>query len=189
MARSAGVGAGEGSGTPPEAAHAFTSASAIANRHMRPPYRDPRRRPTPRRAPLANPPNRATLPAMRVLAVLFVALWMLLPGSAAADTVRQPQPLIQRHTTPNGLEVLVVENHALPLVTIEVAVRNGAMTEPPELNGLSHLWEHMFFKANAVIPSQEAYMARVNELGIQFNGTTGTERVNYFFTTTKEHTG
>jgi zinc protease len=99
--------------------------------------------------------------------------------SAAADAATH---------LPNGLEVVVVENHALPLVTIEIALRNGSMTEPPEFNGLSHLYEHMFFKANAVIPSQEAYMARLNALGIRFNGTTGTERVNYFFTTTAEHT-
>jgi len=57
------------------------------------------------------------------------------------------------------MTVLVAESHALPLVTIEIAVRNGSMTESPEYSGLSHLYEHMFFKANAVIPSQEAYLA------------------------------
>jgi zinc protease len=61
------------------------------------------------------------------------------------------------------------------------------MTEPPDYNGLSHLYEHMFFKANAVIPSQEAWLARVRELGMTWNGTTNTERVNYFFTTTADH--
>src|SRR6185295_15408007 len=90
-------------------------------------------------------------------------------------------------TCPNGLTVLVVENHAVPLVTIEIAAKNGSMTEPPEYNGLSHLYEHMFFKANAKIPSQEQWLARVHELGISWNGTTNTERVNYFFTTTSDH--
>src|ERR1700688_3296696 len=80
-------------------------------------------------------------------------------------------PEIQQHTLPNGLEVIVAENHALPLVTVEIAVRNGSMTEPPELNGLSHLYEHMFFKGNAVIPDQGAYLARMRELGMEFNGT------------------
>ncbi len=108
--------------------------------------------------------------------------------TTTATTAAAAPPKIQRHVTPNGLEVLVAENHALPLVTIELAVKNGAMTEPPKFWGLSHLYEHMFFKANAVIPSQEAYMGRVQELGIKFNGTTSTERVNYFFTTTSNHT-
>jgi zinc protease len=98
-------------------------------------------------------------------------------------------PPILEHTSPNGLTVLVVEDHALPLVTIEIAARNGSMTESPEYNGLSHLYEHMFFKANKVIPTQEAYLARTRELGMSWNGTTGTERVNYFFTTTTDHLG
>jgi len=85
----------------------------------------------------------------------------------------------------NGLEVLVVEDHSVPLVTVEITTRNGSYTEPPEFNGLSHLYEHMFFKANKDYPSQEQYMARVRELGISFNGTTSEERVNYFFTLPK----
>lgn len=116
-----------------------------------------------------------------------LAFALALTAVASPALAGDPPPM-RRHTLPNGLEVVVAENHALPLVTIEIALRNGSMTEPPEFNGLSHLYEHMFFKANAVIPSQEAYMARLNALGIRFNGTTGTERVNYFFTTTTDFT-
>lgn len=111
-------------------------------------------------------------------------LFALLPAVLAHA---QPLPLVQ-HKLDNGLEVLVAENHATPLVTVEVAVRNGSMTEPPDYNGLSHLYEHMFFKANRVLPNQEAFLARGRELGLIWNGTTDTERVNYFFTTTSEHT-
>ena len=96
-------------------------------------------------------------------------------------------PPIQSRILPNGLEVLVVEVPDSPLVTVEIGVRNGSMTEPPEYNGLSHLYEHMFFKANEVLPNQEAYLARGRELGLSWNGTTNTERVNYFFTTTTDH--
>jgi len=85
-------------------------------------------------------------------------------------------------TLDNGLEVLVIEDPSVPLATIEIAVHNGAYTETEEYDGLSHLYEHMFFKANKDIPSQEDFMARVNELGISFNGTTSAERVNYFIT-------
>ena len=60
---------------------------------------------------------------------------------------------IQSRKLANGLEVLVIENHAVPLVTIELNVKNGAFTEGPEFSGLSHLYEHMFFKANRTIPS------------------------------------
>jgi zinc protease len=89
---------------------------------------------------------------------------------------------VQSRKLANGLEVLVIENHAVPLVTVELDVKNGAYTEGPEFSGLSHLYEHMFFKANKTIPSQEAYLRRVNQLGAQWNGTTSEERVNYYIT-------
>src|SRR5882757_6818464 len=87
---------------------------------------------------------------------------------------------------PNGLEVLVIENSKVPLATIEIAVKNGAYTEGPEFSGLSHLFEHMFFKANKDYPDQEKFIKRTEELGMIWNGTTGNERVNYFFTFDKD---
>src|ERR671918_1582966 len=86
----------------------------------------------------------------------------------------------------NGLEVVVIENHRVPLATIEIAVKNGAYTEGPEYSGLSHLFEHMFFKANKDYPDQEKFIRRTEELGAIWNGTTGYERVNYFFTFDKD---
>jgi zinc protease len=83
---------------------------------------------------------------------------------------------------PNGLEVLVIENSKVPLATIEIAVKNGAYTEGPEFSGLSHLFEHMFFKANRDYPTPEKFLKRTQELGAIWNGTTNVERVNYFFT-------
>jgi zinc protease len=87
---------------------------------------------------------------------------------------------------PNGLQVVVIENDKVPLATIEIAVKNGAYTEGPEYSGLSHLFEHMFFKANQEYPDQEKFLKRTQELGAIWNGTTGTERVNYFFTFDKD---
>ncbi|MCC7158898.1 MAG: insulinase family protein [Ignavibacteria bacterium] len=83
---------------------------------------------------------------------------------------------------PNGLDVLVVEDRTVPLATIEINVRNGAYTESAEFSGLSHFYEHMFFKANKDIPSQEEYIKKTNELGMSWNGTTTVNRVNYYFT-------
>lgn len=87
---------------------------------------------------------------------------------------------------PNGLEVVVIENSKVPLTTIEMAVKNGAYTEGPEYSGLSHLFEHMFFKANKDYPTQEKFLKRTQELGAIWNGTTSVERVNYYFTVGKD---
>jgi len=89
---------------------------------------------------------------------------------------------IQRQVLPNGLEVIAVENRGVPLVTIEVDVRNGSFTQGPQYEGLSHLYEHMFFKANAEYPEPDQFVARASELGAVFNGQTREEIVNYYVT-------
>jgi zinc protease len=121
----------------------------------------------------------ATTP-FRGIVMRFVPLALALTLSAAAQG-QQDLP-IRDTVLANGLHVIVVENHAVPLVTVELDVRNGSFTEPPEYNGLSHLYEHMFFKANRSIPSQEKYLQRLRQLGGSWNGTTSEERVNYFVT-------
>ena len=56
------------------------------------------------------------------------------------------EKIIQRKVLANGLEVIVVENHGVPLATVEINVKNGSLTQPPEYEGLAHMYEHMFFK-------------------------------------------
>jgi len=117
-------------------------------------------------------------------------------------------------TLANGLEVIVLQDPSLPIVTVELAVRNGSFTEPPELNGLSHLYEHMFFKTNMAtvlnlcdqrpdkglgVPicgdagrlrpqiGDVSYLRNIDRLGISYNGSTREEVVNYFFTTTSPY--
>ncbi|HKS26888.1 MAG TPA: pitrilysin family protein [Pyrinomonadaceae bacterium] len=105
--------------------------------------------------------------------------------TAATAAARAPQstPWVNRQLA-NGLEVVVLEDHSVPLVTVEMAVKNGSFTEPPELNGLSHLFEHMFFKSNRATANAEDYLANIGKLGIAYNGSTREEIVNYYFTTT-----
>lgn len=103
----------------------------------------------------------------------------LTPGDRG---VPGPPAALHRATLANGLEIIIVENHVVPLVTLEIDVHNGAYTETSSTDGLSHLYEHMFFKANERIPDQEAYLKRTRELGMEWNGTTSEERVNYYFT-------
>lgn len=108
-------------------------------------------------------------------------LLCLMPAIAVLAQPRLPKDYYWQKLD-NGLEVVVIENHKVPLATIEIAVKNGAYTEGPEYSGLSHLFEHMFFKANKDYPDQEKFIRRTEELGMIWNGTTAEERVNYFFT-------
>ncbi len=96
-------------------------------------------------------------------------------------------PPWKRFTLDNGLEVLVIENHLTPIVTINVAVKNGSFTEPEDYNGLSHLYEHMFFTSNARDTSEDMFLDRVDRLGIVYNGETHEENVQYYFTLPKQN--
>ncbi len=104
------------------------------------------------------------------------------PATALADATA-----LAHHVCPDGLEVVVSEMHTSPLVTVEIAAHEGAMTEDDKYNGVSHLYEHMFFKGNAVQPDQLAFNRRLRALGMSWNGETSNERVNYYFTTSSDH--
>ena len=94
--------------------------------------------------------------------------------------------IIQRKVLANGLEVIVVENHGVPLATIEIDVKNGSFTQTPEYEGLAHMYEHMFFKADSIYPEPNQFWDRASDLGAIFNGTTTEERVNYYMTVPSE---
>ena len=115
--------------------------------------------------------------------LLFLNLLLLGIASLQAQS-KLPANMFLRKL-PNGLDVLVVEDNSVPLATIMITSKNGSYTETPAFNGLSHLYEHMFFKANKDYKSQEEFMDRVSELGIDFNGSTTFENVDYFFTLPK----
>lgn len=132
------------------------------------------------------------------------------PATAAAKRPEYSVPFVNK-TLSNGLEVIVLPDPSVPIVTVELAVRNGSFTEPPELHGLSHLFEHMFFKPNLaqVLSQCEAnssitgrcvrpatlksfigdlsYIKDVGKVDSLRNGTTREEIVNYYFTTTSPY--
>ena len=92
------------------------------------------------------------------------------------------EKIIRRTVLPNGLEVVAVENQGVPLVTLELVVRNGAFTQTPEYAGLAHLYEHMFFKANDRYPDPDETISRASDMGAVFNASTREELVNYYLT-------
>jgi len=99
------------------------------------------------------------------------------------------EKIIQRKVLSNGLEVIVVENHGVPLATVEVNVKNGSFTQSPEFEGLAHMYEHMIFRANSRYPDPSQFLDRMSDLGAVFNGTTQEERVNYYLTVPADKTG
>lgn len=104
------------------------------------------------------------------------------PAGLAAQSRAELEKVLRRKVLANGLEIIVVENHGVPIATLEIDVRNGAFTQSPEYAGLAHMYEHMFFKANKSLPKPDQFSDRAAELGAVFNGSTREEVVNYFLT-------
>ena len=111
----------------------------------------------------------------------MVTLTLAMASPAAAQR-SDLERIIRRTVLSNGLEVVVAENHGVPLVTLELVVRNGAFTQTPEYAGLAHLYEHMFFKANDEFSGQDETINRASQLGAVFNASTREELVNYYLT-------
>ena len=129
--------------------------------------------------------RRLTLCIMHLLVApvaIGVALPAITPQLAHAQSRAELDKVLRRKLLPNGLEIIVVENHGVPIATLEIDVRNGAFTQTPQYAGLAHMYEHMFFKANKDLPSAEQFNDRSAELGAKYNGSTQEERVNYFLT-------
>ncbi|MFN0087894.1 MAG: M16 family metallopeptidase [Blastocatellia bacterium] len=108
-------------------------------------------------------------------------------GFFCAASAAFANPQWQKLTLKNGMDIIVIENRSVPLITVEIAVKNGSYTESPEYNGLSHLYEHMFFKSNERSKA-EGYHDRAAELGMLSNAQTQYEVVNYYTTTIRTGT-
>jgi zinc protease len=114
----------------------------------------------------------------------LVALWAVVALAAPAlhAQLKSQEKELSRFTLDNGLEVVVVENHLVPIATVELAVRNGSFTEGPEYSGLSHLYEHMFFKGNSRYADMGEFLSMLGSIGAAWNATTREEVVYYYFT-------
>jgi zinc protease len=123
-----------------------------------------------------------TATACRAATLTAVVFGAVVASAPAAAQRAELERVIQRRVLDNGLEVIVAENHGVPLATVELAVKNGAFTQTPETAGLAHLYEHMFFAGNADYPDEDDFRRRAGELGAVYNGTTQEERVNYYLT-------
>ncbi len=94
------------------------------------------------------------------------------PPSAAEPRFTAPVPAEAR--LPNGARLLVVENHAVPIVSIEVVVPAGVTAEPPGKAGLASFTASMLSEGTAKLPAQ-AFSAAVEDLAARLSASAGPE--------------
>src|SRR3989449_4916827 len=99
------------------------------------------------------------------------------PGSPASSF---SVPVVYRKL-PNGLRVVVSENHASPVVVVELMYRIGFRVEPRDRTGFAHLFEHLMFQGSEHVGKFE-HVRIVNENGGDLNGSTRFDHTNSFET-------
>ena len=101
------------------------------------------------------------------------------PASAGEEKLKIP---FEKYTLDNGLEVILHEDHRLPLVAVSVWYHVGGFHEPKGRSGFAHLFEHMMFQGSAHV-GDDKHFAILKRLGASFvNGTTNFDRTNYLET-------
>jgi zinc protease len=108
-----------------------------------------------------------------------LSLLLVLAGATAAE---MPQVRYDKTTLPNGLEVILVEDHRLPIVAVNIWYHVGPANEAPGLTGFAHLFEHMMFAGTRHLPRGLADRLLEGAGATDSNGSTDYDRTNYYDT-------
>jgi zinc protease len=95
-----------------------------------------------------------------------------------------PTPLLdipfRKHVLGNGLQVVIHENHDCPIVGVNLWYHVGSKNEVPGRTGFAHLFEHLMFEGSAHY--DKGFFEPVQQAGGTLNGSTNTDRTNYWET-------
>jgi zinc protease len=83
-----------------------------------------------------------------------------------------------KHTLANGLDVLLHENHACPIVAVNLWYHVGSKNERPGHTGFAHLFEHLMFEGSQ--HHDKGYFQPLQGAGATLNGSTNADRTNYW---------
>jgi zinc protease len=87
----------------------------------------------------------------------------------------------EKYVLPNGLTLVIHEDHSDPVVYVDVTYHVGSAREQEGRSGFAHFFEHMMFQGSEHVGDEE-HFSLVNEAGGDLNGSTNTDRTNYFET-------
>ena len=99
-----------------------------------------------------------------------------------APTSDIPKIEFEKYSLANGLEVILSEDHRLPLVAVDVWYHVGPANEAAGRTGFAHLFEHMMFQGSKHVPGDSHFRLLEAAGGTTLNGTTNFDRTNYFET-------
>ena len=121
------------------------------------------------------------------LSSLVIALGILAVSGCQRAHVETPKAAntvsidYEKYTLENGLTVILHEDHSDPLVHVDVTYHVGSAREEVGKSGFAHFFEHMMFQGSKHVADEQHFKV-ITESGGNLNGTTNTDRTNYFET-------
>ena len=104
------------------------------------------------------------------------------PTTATIPPTTTPTIRFEKLVLENGMEVILAEDHRLPLVAFNLWVHAGPRNEAAGQTGFAHLFEHLMFAGTKHIARGQADRIVDGAGGTDSNGTTNFDRTNYYFT-------
>lgn len=119
---------------------------------------------------------------MGMLLALVLATGSAAQGQGTKPAHKLPTIPYEMYTLKNGLQVILSEDHTLPLVSVNIWYHVGPANEKPGLTGFAHLFEHMMFEGSQHVGAK-AHFSYLEAAGAtDINGTTNFDRTNYYET-------
>jgi len=110
------------------------------------------------------------------ISVSALLLVTLIVGVALAGNL--PELKYEKYRLDNGLEVILHEDHTIPMVAVNVWYHVGSKNEKPGRTGFAHLFEHMMFQGSENHDTD--YFLPLQKIGATVNGSTTEDRTNYW---------
>src|SRR5919204_6660121 len=119
--------------------------------------------------------------ARRLSAAALAAGAVVAAVATLAAAVRPPKLEYQISTLPNGLTVVLEEDHSVPIVHLNLTYHVGSKNEKPGRTGFAHLFEHLMFKGSKNV-EPEAHTSMIASVGGQANAFTTEDETTFWET-------
>jgi zinc protease len=120
---------------------------------------------------------------VRLPASVLAGLTVLGPAASAPGAVTSAPPRVEigfeKYRLPNGLEVILREDHRLPIVAVNLWYHVGPANETAGRTGFAHLFEHMMFQGSGHVGDDQHFKLLEGAGASMINGTTDFDRTNY----------
>jgi zinc protease len=109
----------------------------------------------------------------QLLRILLAIPFLALPARGQIDIK------FEQYKLPNGLTVILHEDHSAPITAVVVMYHVGSKNEKPKRTGFAHLFEHMMFQGSSHVEKGDHFRL-LQEVGANINGSTNEDVTNYF---------